>query len=295
MGNTMSQKHQTLLRSLLSVTLLGVAACAAAQTASVLDRVKANQVVRIGIGNDSPPMNYVDERGQWVGFDVDLADAMAKKLGVRLERVQVNNKTRIAFLANNQIDMAISNISRTRRREQQIDFAEPPYLWTAKVFVARKGRFKHSAELGGKTVCVNQGSNAFTAAPDEIARVGGSKPTMVSMQRNADCLTALRQGKVDAFSQDAPIIAALAGVTMKDLEFVGQGYSPGLYSIGLPPDDSKWRDAVSFALQDLLAEGTYEQIYARWFGEQGLFPIGHDARPRLPSATFGKQWFVWPE
>jgi polar amino acid transport system substrate-binding protein len=284
------------LLSLLSIAFAAVAAAASAQQGgSVLDRVKTNGVVRIGIGNDSPPLNYVDERGQWIGFDVDIAEAIAKKLDVKLERVQVNNKTRIAFLANSQIDMAISNISRTRSREQQIDFAEPPYLWTAKVFVARKGRFKQGADLGGKTICVNQGSNAFTAAPGEIGRLGAAKPTMVSMQRNADCLTALRQGKVDAFSQDAPIIAALAGTGMKELEFVGQGYSPGLYSIGVPPDDSRWRDAVSFALQDMLADGTYEQIYARWFGDQGQFPIGHDARPRLPVATFGQQWFVWPE
>lgn len=292
----MKQKRKVLLLSLLSVALSWLTATVSAQSAqSVLDRVKASNVVRIGIGNDSPPLNYIDEQGQWVGFDVDLAEAIAKKLGAKIERVQVNNKTRIAFLANNQIDMAIANISRTRSREQQIDFAEPAYLWTAKVFIARKGRFKQGADFGGKTICVNQGSNAFTAAPSEVIRLGGAKPTMVSMQRNADCLAALRQGKVDAFSQDAPIVAALASTGMKELEFVGQGYSPGLYSIGVPPDDSKWRDAVSFALQDLLADGTYEQIYAHWFGEQGRYPIGHDARPRLPSATFGQQWFVWPE
>jgi polar amino acid transport system substrate-binding protein len=288
-------KRQTFLLLLLSLALGCFTAAASAQQASVLDRVKTNNVVRIGIGNDSPPLNYVDDKGQWIGFDVDLAEAIAKKLGVKIERVQVNNKTRIAFLANNQIDMAISNISRTRSREQQIDFAEPPYLWTAKVFVARKGRFKQGADLGGKTICVNQGSNAFTAAPSEITRLGGAKPTTVSMQRNADCLTALRQGKVDAFSQDAPIIAALAGSGMKELELVGQGYSPGLYSIGVPSDDSKWRDAVSFALQDLLADGTYEEIYERWFGDRGSYPLGHDARPRLPASTFGTQWFVWPE
>lgn len=287
-------KRKTILLCCLAA-LSCFTATASAQQTSVLDRVKTNNVVRIGIGTDSPPLNYVDDKGQWVGFDVELAEAIAKKLGVNIERVQVNNKTRIAFLANNQIDMAISNISRTRSREQQIDFAEPPYLWTAKVFVARKGRFKQVTDLGGKTICVNQASNAFTAAPSEIIRLGGARPTMVSMQRNADCLTALRLGKVDAFSQDAPIIAALAGSGMKELAFVGQGYSPGLYSIGVPPNDSKWRDAVSFALQDLLADGTYEEIYERWFGKRGFYPLGHDARPRLPTATFGTQWFAWPE
>ncbi|MBT0962401.1 transporter substrate-binding domain-containing protein [Denitromonas iodatirespirans] len=213
--------------------LLGPGSAAAA--GSVLDQVKDAGVVRIGIGNDSPPMNYMDETGQWVGFDVDLADALARKMGARVERVQVNNKTRIAYLANGQIDMTISNLSHTRSRDQQIDFAEPPYLWTAKVFVAKKGRFTDAGQLGGKTVCVNQGSNAFTAAPAVIEKLGGAKPDMLSLQRNADCMLAVRQGKADAFSQDSPIIAALSGGESDDLGMVGKGYSPGLYSIGVPP------------------------------------------------------------
>lgn len=275
--------------------LTAMMAAGPATAASVLDQVKSSGVIRIGIGNDSPPMNYLDERGQWVGFDVDLADAIAQKLGARVERVQVNNKTRIAYLANGQIDMTVSNLSHTRSRDQQIDFAEPPYLWTAKVFVAKKGRFNDAAQLGGKTVCVNQGSNAYTAAPAVIEKMGAEKPNMLSLQRNADCLLAVRQGKADAFSQDSPIIAALSGKESDDLAMVGKGYSPGLYSIGVPPNDSKWRDAVSFALQDMIASGEYDALYQRWFGAEGRFPMAHDARPRLPEDVYGDPRYVWPE
>ena len=112
---------------------------------------------------------------------------------------------------------------------------------------------------------------------------------MVSFQTDAECFLALKQDKVDAFTQDMPIIAAVAGNEGVEYEPVGPIYSPGLYGIGVPPDDSKWRDAISFALQDLIKDGTYEKIYQKWFGEHGKFPMPINARPRLPSDVFGDQ------
>ncbi len=262
---------------------------------STLDKVKQVGVVRIGTGNDTPPMNYLDDAGKWTGFDVDLGDEIGKRLGVKVERVAVNNKTRIAFLANGQIDMALSNISRTLSREEQVDFVDPPYLFTAKVFYARKGHFKTLAQLGGKRIGVNQGSNAFTAAPAELARHSPLAPQMLSFQKNAECFLALKQGKIDAFTQDSPIVAAVAGAEGADFEAVGSGYSPGLYSIGVPQNDSKWRYAVSVALQSVIKDGTYERLYQSWFGPKGKYPLPLNARPRLPPDVFGDMPMVWPD
>jgi polar amino acid transport system substrate-binding protein len=272
---------------------LGATSPAGAQ--SILERVRQTGVVRIGTGNDTPPMNYLDDAGRWTGFDVELGDEIGKRLGVRVERVTVNNKTRIAFLANSQIDMALSNISRTLSREEQVDFVDPPYLFTAKVFYAKKGRFKSLAELGGKRIGVNQGSNAFTAAPAELAKYSKLAPQMMSFQKNAECFLALKQGKIDAFTQDSPIVAAVVGEEGAEFEAVGSGYSPGLYSIGVPQNDSKWRYAVSVALQSVIKDGTYERLYQSWFGPKGKYPLPLNARPRLPPDVFGEMSMVWPD
>jgi len=263
---------------------------------SILDKVKNAGVVRIGSGTTTPPLNYIDEKGNWTGFDLDIGDAIASKLGVKVERVNVNTKTRVAFLAAGRIDLTVSSMSHTRSRDEQIDYAEPPYLWTGKVFYAKKGRFKSIAELGGKRIAVSQGSNAFTAGPEEVARHTNVAPVMVSFQTDAECFLALKQDKVDAFTQDSPIIAAVAGNEGVEYEPVGTIYSPGLYGIGVPPDDSKWRDTISFVLQDLIKDGSYEKIYQKWFGEHGKFPMPINARPRLPSDVFGDQnAYVWPD
>lgn len=291
-------KSLNLLQAHKAVALLAAALVLLAPAmagASILEEVKARKTVRIGTGNDTPPLNYIDEQGKWTGFDVELGDALAARLGVNVERIVVNNKTRVTFLANRQIDLTLSNLSQTRSREEQVDYAEPPYLWTAKIFYARKGRFKSLAELGGKRVGVNQGSNAYTAAPQEIARHSKVAPIVVAFQKNAEGLVALRQGKIDVFCQDSPVIAALAAGFHQEFEVVGTGFSPGLYGIGVPENDSEWRDAVSFALQDLIRDGTYDRLYDKWFGRRGKYPLPQDARPRLPADAFGAMRYVWPD
>jgi len=262
---------------------------------STLDEVKKRGVVRIGSGTTVPPMNYIDENGSWTGFDLDLGDAIADRLGVKVERVNVNNKTRVAFLATGRIDLTISSMSHTKSRDEQIDYAEPPYLWSGKIFYAKKGEFKDVKELGGKRIAVVQGSNAYIAAPQYLETLTNKKPIMISFQTNSECFLALKQGKVDAYTQDTPIIAGVAGSEGVEYEAVGPIYSPGLYGIGVPPNDSKWRDEISFILQELLKDGTYEKIYQKWFGENGQFPLPINARPRLPEDIFGNMLYVWPD
>ncbi len=263
---------------------------------SILDSVKKKGVIRIGSGQTVPPLNYINEKGQWTGFDIELGDAIAEKMGVRVERVNVNNKTRVAFLASGRIDLTISSMSHTRSRDEQIDYAEPAYLWSGKIFYAKKGRFTSPEQLGGKRIAVVQGSNAYIAATNYLATLTDKKPKMVSFQNNSECFMALKQGKVDAYTQDTPIIAGVAGHEGVEYESVGPIYSPGLYGIGVPPNDSKWRDKISFVLQDIIQDGTYEKIYSKWFGHSGQFPLPINARPRLPKEVFGEfNTFAWPE
>jgi polar amino acid transport system substrate-binding protein len=270
---------------------------------SIYDQVKKRGIIRIGHGTDVPPLSLIDPKdGELKGFDIDLAKAIAERVGemmgkkLKIEWVVVNNKTRVAFLANRRIDITIRSMSHTRSRDEQIDYAEPPYLWSGKIFYAKKGRFKTPMELCGKRWAVVQGSNAYFAAQDYLKELGCKKKYIIkAFQSNAECFLALKQGKVDAYIQDTPIIAGVAGAEGVDYEPVGPIFSPGLYGIGVPPNDSKWRDTLSFALQDLIANGTYEKIYQKWFGPNGIAPLPINARPRLPEDIFGdRNQFVWP-
>ena len=263
---------------------------------SVLDKVKKAGVINIGSGTTVPPVNYIDKDGNWTGFDIEIGNEIAKRLGVKVNRINVNNKTRIAFLANGRVDITVSSMSHTRSRDEQIDYAEPPYLWSGKIFYAKKGKFKNPIDICGKRMAVVQGSNAYLAGQDYLKELGCNKKFLINAyQTNAECFLALKQGKADAYIQDTPIIAGVAGSEGVNFEAVGPIFSPGLYGIGVIPNDSKWRDTISFILQDILADGTYEKIYQKWFGPNGKFPLPINARPRLPEDIFGKDkpW-VWP-
>jgi len=271
---------------------------------SIFDQVKESGVIKVGHGVDVPPLSVLDPKdGVVKGFDMDLADALVKRIGeimgkeLKMEGVVVNNKTRIAFLANRRIDLTIRSMSHTRDREEQVDYAEPPYLFTGKIFYAKKGKFKKPIDICGKRMAVDQGSNAYTAGQEYLKELGCKEDfKILSFQNNSECFLALKQDKVDAFIQDAPIIAGVAGSEGVDYEAVGTIFSPGLYGIGVPPNDSKWRDTASFALQDLIKNGTYEKIYMKWFGPKGLAPLPNNGRPRLPEDIYGdRNGFFWPK
>jgi polar amino acid transport system substrate-binding protein len=288
--------------TVLFMFLISIIAVAAAG-AGVYDDVKKSGVVKVGHGNDVPPLAMIDPKtGKLEGFDIDMAKAMVEQIGnimgkkLKMEGVIVNNKTRIAFLANSRINLVIRSMSHTRSRDEQIDYAEPPYLWTGKIFYAKKGKFKTPMDICGKRMAVTQGSNAYIAGQEYLKELGCNKKFIInSYQNNSECFLALKQGKVDAYIQDGPIIAGVAGKEGVNYEPVGPIFSPGLYGIGTPPDDSKWRDTASFALQDMIANGTYEKIYMKWFGPDGVAPLPINSRPRLPADIFGdRNQFVWP-
>jgi len=295
-------KRSSLVVLLVLTLIVGIVSSAVAAT-SVYDEVKKRGVVRIGHGTDVPPLSMIDPKdGVLKGFDIDIAKAMVEHIGkimgtdLKMEGVVVNNKTRIAFLANKRIDLTVRSMSHTRSRDEQVDYAEPPYLWTGKIFYAKKGRFKTPMDICGKVMAVTQGSNAYIAGQEYLKEKGCDKEFVIkSFQNNAECFLALKQGKVDAYIQDTPIIAGVAGAEGVDYEPVGPIFSPGLYGIGTPPNDSKWRDTASFALQDMIADGTYEKIYLKWFGPDGIAPLPVNSRPRLPEDIFGdRNQFVWP-
>ncbi len=268
---------------------------AAAPAGGTSAKVHESGVVRVGTGNNNPPMNYLDDDGNWVGFDLDLAQALADEMGVEVEFVEVNNDTRLSYLANGTVDMSITNLSHTIDREEQIDFAEPSYIWDGKVAFVRKGEFNDMMDLAGKKIAVDQGSSAYKAVEKYITENGGEAPIIEEYQGNAACFQALKDGKVDAFTQDSLICQGVAGEDAGDFEVLGSFYSGSLYGIGVPSNDSEWRDEVSFALQTLMANGTYDEIYDKWFGKDGIYPLEYSVKPVL-SEEFGDHvLYTWPD
>lgn len=272
------------LISLLLIIVLSMAACVSTSTASIskLEAVTEDGRVRVGIRFDNPPLSFIDNEGNWVGFDVDLANALAEEMGLEIERVRVDETTRISFLQEDKIDMAVASMNHTRSRDEAVDFSIT-YFWDNQSFLVRKGTYTSLEEIMGQKVAANAGSSAIPSWKAFSAKAGGPTPDIVEFIDKLAAMQALRDGAVEGYTEDNITLLALAAAD-PNLELIPGGHNPVQFGIGLPENDSKWRDAVNLALQELWKNGIYHEIYDKWFGPEADIEL-----------LLAGQMEIWPE
>ena len=243
----------------------------AADRGNTLDSVLASQVVRAGIRNDFPPIGFTDQAGEWTGLEVDLASEIARRLGVELEMVAVNETTRITFLETGRIDMAVAGMNHTRSRDEAVDFTQT-YFWGEQTFLVRRGEFASLEALSGATVAMNKGSSAIDGWRTWVTRHGGEFGAIVEFSDKQAALQALKSGAVDGYGEDdIPLLSLAAGDP--DLVLVPGGFNPVRYGIGVRENESDWRDALNLILQDMFIDGTFREIHDRWLGPNSPTPL----------------------
>ncbi|MYH63651.1 MAG: transporter substrate-binding domain-containing protein [Caldilineaceae bacterium SB0675_bin_29] len=282
-------KNATQLTLLLVLVAILLAACQAIPAApaganlSLADEIAARGSVRIGVRNDNPPLSFVTEDGEGVGCDVDLAHAMAAQLGLEPELIVVDGTTRISFLQEGRVDISIASMNHTRKRDNAIDFSIT-YFWDNQSFLIRTGEYTSIDELMGLKVAANAGSSAIPSWIAYSEAQGGPAPEIVEFSDKLAAMQALRDGAVEGYTEDNITMLALAAGDPA-LELLPGGHNPVQFGIGVPNNQSTWRDQINYALQELWKSGQYHQTYARWFE-------GPDAPIQLP---LGGQMEIWPE
>lgn len=170
-----------------------------------LQYVLDNKKIVLGLDESFPPMGYRDsESGEIIGFDIDLAKEVAKRLGVELVTQPIDWNSKEVELANKKIDMIWNGMSVTEQRATEMFLSKPYLANTQAIIVAADSPIKTKADLAGKKVALQEGSSAMDAVlADEATHAaileGGELVTF------ADNLTAyldLKQGRVDAFVVD---------------------------------------------------------------------------------------------
>ncbi len=239
----------------------------AAFAENTLEKVKANGVLVAGVKFDAPPFGYVDESGSVVGFDIDVTKYIADFIGVDVEMKQVTSKTRIPMLQEGTVDMLVATMTHNKQREEAIDFSITYFFTGQKLLVKEGSNIESAADLAGKTVSTIQGStselNIKRAQP--AARV-------LTFQEYPQAFLALRQGKAQAMTTDASILAGFAG-QYPGFKIVGPNIAPEPYGIGVREFDSDFRDAVNLAIMDMWETGYYQEVYEKWFGPDTKYPI----------------------
>ena len=233
--------------------------------AGKLEDIKARGALVAGVKDSQRPFGYVDEKSnQIVGFEIDLMQALAERLGVKLELKPVTSSTRIPMLTQGAVDIVAATMTHKKEREDQVDFSITYFMTGQKLLVKKDGGIKSVADLAGKKVGSVKGStseqNVKKAQPDT---------TVISSETYPEAFLALKQGKVQAMTTDESILVGVKNSDDKPeaWDIVGEYISPEPYGLGVAENDSKFRDFVNLALMDMWTKGEYQKIYDKWFGK----------------------------
>jgi polar amino acid transport system substrate-binding protein len=235
----------------------------AALAAETMEEVKKRGVLRAGVRQDVPGFGIVDEKGQTVGFDIDIAAELAKRFGVKLETIPVTAATRIPLLQQGRIDLIVATLTHYRDRDKVIDFSIG-YFWTGQKLMVKKGSgIKSVADMAGKRAGTTVGALALKNLTKAQPKAEGQ-----TFEGYPEAFLALQRGLIDAMVADIIILAGLRASAPDSADYliIGDSLGGGDYAIGVRENESKWRDAINFALQDMWRDGTWDQIYGRWIG-----------------------------
>ncbi len=255
--------------------LVVVASAVPALAETVLEKISRTGVLTAGTRTASIPFAFIDEKNQWIGFSIDLLEAirarLEKKLGkpIKLEKNEVTPANRIPLVANRTIDIECGSTTYTRGRDETVDFSINFFFTGSQLLVKKGSGIKSVADVAGKRVGAAQGTTN-----EKVLRVAQPKADMVTFQDHAAGFLALEQGKIAAYVTDGILLAGLAAKAKnpKDYEVVGDFFSKEPYSCIVPENDSKWRDFVNHTFMELVDNGKYFDLYDKWFGQKGVVP-----------------------
>jgi len=255
-----------------------------AATGGTWDKVKAEGRVIIGIGQEAAPFGY-RKNGELVGFDFDIARAVGKRLEVyagqpiKLEFQPVTDETRISWIQSGQVHMSLDHTNITRKRLQNIDFTIP-YGWDGKGIMYRASDGKLDlADFAGTSIGIKRSSSSEGEIKAYFAAKGWAAPVLRQFNNHAAGIQALLDKQIDGFTDDNSIIINTAVVGGHKVGATGElivsetSYSPTYFGIGVPQNDSGWRNILNYSLQDLWSSGEYQVIYNKWFGPDSNCPI----------------------
>lgn len=222
----------------------------------------------IQVGSDLAyaPMEYLDDSGDAVGFDVELADLLEPQLGVEFVWNNAQFDGLITQLKSGRIDVAISGMSDTAERQKEIDFVD--YYNAGGVLLVKKGNpagLKSAGDLCGKTLAVQRGTTAeeVSAAQSTACEADGKEPLEVlAFDRETEAMLQVKNGRADSGMQDYPIAAYNARTSGggNDFEIVGDQIEAGPLGIGVSKEDPALRDALQKALQGVMDSGDYQKL-----------------------------------
>lgn len=261
----MKQSKLLAVLAMVVIASLILSACggAAAPTAapSTAGQPASLGTVKVGVNAEYRPMEYVDEGGKVIGFDIDLMNAIGKAAGFTPQFTNTRWDGIFVALANGEFDSVISSATITDERKQTVNFSDPYFKAGQALAVKQGSPIKGIKDVDGKKVGVQLGTTGDIWASDN------TKADVTRYDEITLAFQALANGDVDAVLNDAPVSADIIKANPQmNVVLLPDLLTTEDYGIAVNKKRDDVLKAVNDGLAKIRASGEYDQIYEKWFG-----------------------------
>ncbi|TJY42028.1 transporter substrate-binding domain-containing protein [Cohnella pontilimi] len=241
---------------------------ASAPAADLPDQVKSSGVLKVGLMGTYAPYNFLNDKQEIDGFDADIAKEVAKRLGVKAEFAPQDFSGLIPSLQAGNIDVIISQVTITDERKAQIDFTQPYITNSVKIIVgANNNSITKLEDFKGQKIGVGLGTNDEAYLRKEVLPKVGS----FEIKTYDDVITSLADlntGRIDATINNMYALKPIVDKNGFKIKAVGEPIKADRAGIAVKKNNPQFLAALDQALTDIKADGTYNTIFKKWFGEE---------------------------
>ena len=263
-----------MLKSVVAATaalIAGAVFFAQVAEARSLDEIIKSGTIRVGINPSLPPLGKYDEKNQVVGFDVDYAQEIAKKLGTKLEVVPVGSPDRVPFVASGRVDFVMGGMTRNSERAKVIDFTLPVYTEGFGVLQTGGTKPQQWSDLNTPETKLVE---VRGTTPVDFIKKTLPKASLTLLDNYPDVVRALAQGRGNTLID----VIDYVGDYMKDYKNVkwqvtSMKVEVDYDCLGVAKNSTGLKDWLNVAIYELERGGKRDEMWKKWFGLPMTYPI----------------------
>jgi polar amino acid transport system substrate-binding protein len=233
----------------------------------------ATKVLRVGLDDTYPPMEYKDEAGNFAGFDIEMSKEIGKRLGVEVQYVPTAWTAIFNGLSADKYDCIISSLSITEDRKKSLDYTRP-YISNNQVIAVKidNSTIASEKDLKDKIVAVQMGTTSEEAC-NEFTKTTPFKD-FKKYEAMTEALSELKIGRVDAVVCDLVVGKYFVAKDKTSYKLVSTTLPLEPIGIGLKKGDTEMTQKIDKILGDMISDGTLKNISTKWFGEDMTGNLG---------------------
>ncbi|MCL6571427.1 MAG: ABC transporter substrate-binding protein [Bacillus sp. (in: Bacteria)] len=229
-----------------------------AESKSIVDEIKERGTLTMAMGGKYPPFNFINDKNELDGFDVDIAKEIAKRMGVKAEPVTTEWDAIITGLLTSKYDIVLGSLSITPEREEKVDFVQY-YTSGGAIIVPKDSKIKSKEELNKALVGVGLG----TTFEKKAIELGAEVKTYSA---SVDAFTDMSNGRLKAVISDKLLSANAIKTKGYPFKIVGEELFVDICGIAIRKDNTELRDEIAKLIEEMREDGTYTEISEKWFG-----------------------------